>query len=459
LATRRGEAAGVGLDWLLPLALTTSVLGVLGALAAHSLGRLVAYLTVSSVGTMLARWPGHPGTPVCSAVLHAAQHTGDGGPVPAGGADRRTARGDGLDRLQPAPSVREPVLLGVMLILGAASAAGLPPLPGFLGKVMMLQGASACPPQAWVWTVVLSGRVFHPVGLARAGVIVFWHVQPDDSSATSVAGGGQVPGRSNGGLGAGSSPSMVGAAGLFLAMSVLLSVAAAPVKRYTDATAAQWADQGRYASAVLGLAPGQPSSTTRPYDGKRPPATRQRLPPTLRSLFNEHSRCTVSLAGPSGAVAGAGRVLAGTVQQPGAGAPAVGRADWGGGAPVDTRFPAPGRHAALGPAIRLTGVVLWDIVVSNITVARLVLGPIDGMQPLWLKVPLASRHQRVNALFASIITTTPGTVSCVVDEDQSCIWVHAIHGTDGPAMVADMKQRYEQPLLHILGVQPEEPQP
>ena len=38
----------------MPLALATSALGVLGALAAHSLGRLVAYLTVSSVGTILA---------------------------------------------------------------------------------------------------------------------------------------------------------------------------------------------------------------------------------------------------------------------------------------------------------------------------------------------------------------------------------------------------------------------
>jgi len=110
---------------------------------------------------------------------------------------------------------------------------------------------------------VLMVGFFTLIGLARAGVVVFWHVQPDE---TSVASGGASAGAS-----AGSSPSMVGAAGLFLAMSVLLSVAAAPVKRYTDATAAQWADQGRYASAVLGIAPGQPSSTTRPYDGKRPP--------------------------------------------------------------------------------------------------------------------------------------------------------------------------------------------
>ncbi len=38
---------------LLPLALGTSVLGVLGALAAHTLERLVAWLTVASVGTVL----------------------------------------------------------------------------------------------------------------------------------------------------------------------------------------------------------------------------------------------------------------------------------------------------------------------------------------------------------------------------------------------------------------------
>ena len=40
--------------WLLPLALLGSVLGMLGALAARSLQRLVAWLTVSSVGTILA---------------------------------------------------------------------------------------------------------------------------------------------------------------------------------------------------------------------------------------------------------------------------------------------------------------------------------------------------------------------------------------------------------------------
>lgn len=103
----------------------------------------------------------------------------------------------------------------------------------------------------------------------------------------------------------------------------------------------------------------------------------------------------------------------------------------------------------------LIGVVLWDIVKSNITVARITLGPMSKPQPAWLRVPLASDHHRVNALFASIITTTPGTVSMTIDEQRREIWVHALDCDDGPAMVADMKARYERPLLAIFQVEPD----
>jgi len=106
-------------------------------------------------------------------------------------------------------------------------------------------------------------------------------------------------------------------------------------------------------------------------------------------------------------------------------------------------------------ALRLSGVVLWDIAVSNVVVAKLVLGPLVRMNPVWLRVPLACGHAHVNALFATIITTTPGTVSCVVDEATRCIWVHALNGDDEASMVAEMKARYETPLMQIFGVDAE----
>ena len=114
-------------------------------------------------------------------------------------------------------------------------------------------------------------------------------------------------------------------------------------------------------------------------------------------------------------------------------------------------FLGPAASIHWGAALRLVWVVLKDIVMSNITVARLVLGPMKAMSPAWMAVPLASDHPMVNALFASIITTTPGTVSCVVDESRREILVHALNCDDAQAMIDDMKTRYEAPLLHIFG--------
>jgi multicomponent K+:H+ antiporter subunit E len=110
----------------------------------------------------------------------------------------------------------------------------------------------------------------------------------------------------------------------------------------------------------------------------------------------------------------------------------------------------------LMPALHLLGVVLWDIVVSNFVVARLVLGPLSRPKPAWVTVPLALTHPTAISLLASIITTTPGTVSCTVDEERRHILVHALDCSDAAQMVADIKARYEAPLLAIFETTPKQ---
>ena len=249
-----GEASLAAQAWLLPMALTTSVLGALGALASHSMGRLVGYLTVSSVGTILAGI-GMFTPETLSAALYYTLHS----TIVIAGLFllvelMAAQRGEALDKLRPTVAVREPVLLGLMMIFGAASAAGLPPLPGFLGKLMILQSTEGLAAQPWVWTVVLSVGFLSLVGLARAGVIVFWHVQPDDDAAKALSG---------------SSLKLMSSAWAFMVVTVLLAVMASPVKRYTDAAAMQLADKASYAEAVLGEQGGVNARTTRPYDGSR----------------------------------------------------------------------------------------------------------------------------------------------------------------------------------------------
>jgi len=102
-------------------------------------------------------------------------------------------------------------------------------------------------------------------------------------------------------------------------------------------------------------------------------------------------------------------------------------------------------------AWRLFFIVLWDIVVSNITVARIVLSPFSNPQPAWVPIMLDVTHPTAITLLATIITTTPGTVSCVVDDERRLILVHALDCTDPAAMAREIKQRYESPLKEIFG--------
>ncbi len=109
------------------------------------------------------------------------------------------------------------------------------------------------------------------------------------------------------------------------------------------------------------------------------------------------------------------------------------------------------RPSAPRHAWRLFANVIWDIVESNLTVARIVLNPFSNPTPSWLHVPMEVRNPVAQTLLASIITNTPGTVSCQIDEDLHVIVVHVLDCNDPAAMVAHIKQRYELPLKEILG--------
>ena len=238
---------------LLPLALATSVIAVLGAAAAHTLPRLVAWLLVVSVGTVLAGIGLFGASAWSAALYYMANSTLVIGSLFLLVELVAAQRGDVAERLAPASEVAQPALLGMMLLLGAASVAGLPPLPGFIGKLMVLEAASAHPWAVAVWAVVLGVGFVTLIGLSRAGSILFWAVR-EETNDTSASG---------------ASPRMLTATLSLLAASVAMSVFAAPLKRYTDATAAQLLDREAYARAVLGTG----RDTVRPY-GAAPEAAR-----------------------------------------------------------------------------------------------------------------------------------------------------------------------------------------
>jgi multicomponent K+:H+ antiporter subunit E len=101
-------------------------------------------------------------------------------------------------------------------------------------------------------------------------------------------------------------------------------------------------------------------------------------------------------------------------------------------------------------ALRLAGLVLYDIVVANFVVARIVLGPSSAVKPAFVRVPLDVTGDFAITLLASVVSLTPGTVSAELDTRRRYLLVHALSEEDPDALVHRIKSRYEIPVKEIL---------
>ncbi|CAN7187700.1 Na+/H+ antiporter subunit E [Pseudomonas sp. LjRoot71] len=93
--------------------------------------------------------------------------------------------------------------------------------------------------------------------------------------------------------------------------------------------------------------------------------------------------------------------------------------------------------------------VFCDIVVANLHVAKLVLGPRSRLNPAFVEVPMAIENNFVLAVLASIVSLTPGTVSAGLSADHKTLLLHGLDVPDVQALIDEVKSRYEAPLLEI----------
>lgn len=98
---------------------------------------------------------------------------------------------------------------------------------------------------------------------------------------------------------------------------------------------------------------------------------------------------------------------------------------------------------------RFIAVLLYDIVVANITVALQVLGDNKKLHPTFISYPLHIQNQLGISILASTISLTPGTVSCDLSEDQGTLLIHALSAEDIDEVIAHIHQRYEKPLMEV----------
>ena len=99
--------------------------------------------------------------------------------------------------------------------------------------------------------------------------------------------------------------------------------------------------------------------------------------------------------------------------------------------------------------LRLAAHVLVDIVVANVQVALLVLGPTRRLRPAFIHVPLDGTHEIALTALISIVSLSPGTLCAELSDDRTRLTVHVLDLRDEAALVALIKSRYEAPLMEI----------
>jgi multicomponent K+:H+ antiporter subunit D len=223
--------------WLMPAAIVTLVIGMLGVLGATHLGRLAAFAGIGSMGTLLMAIAAF--TPQAStAALYYMIHSTLAGAALFLIVDLVRARRRGEDdAIAPRPVIAQNGLIAAFFFVAAIAMAGMPPLSGFLAKLLVLDALRGHDLVWVIWAAILIMSLVAVVGFARAGSLVFWKVDAPEDSDTPADAPAALPFVAIGGLVAG---------------IVAMTIFAGPLTRVLADTSAQLFDRQAYINAVLG---------------------------------------------------------------------------------------------------------------------------------------------------------------------------------------------------------------
>jgi multicomponent K+:H+ antiporter subunit D len=231
-----GAAAWAPAPYLLPAAIITAIAGFAGVFGARSLSEQAAYAVIGSTGTLLISVAGWQVDTLGAALYYLVHSTLAGAALflVADVVSRR--RVSFADKASPGPAFPQRQIAGLLFMTAAIAATGLPPLSGFIGKLLILESVADNPGWGWAWGTILGTTLIGVIGFARTGSAVFWkETAPVEPRTPAV------------------SRADMAAPVIAIALLVALSAAAGPATAYGNAAAAQILDSSATARAVLGV--------------------------------------------------------------------------------------------------------------------------------------------------------------------------------------------------------------
>lgn len=232
-----GPLAGLVDAWLLVLGLITILVGTIGVLASRRLAMMVSHLVVVSAGSILTAFGIGGGSALAAGLYYIFHSTLIAAALFMLTENVARTRGAYADELRAGPMLPAANLLGGLFLVLAVAVAGLPPLSGFFGKVLILEASLETPAAPWVLSILLITSLLTLVALARAGSTLFFKSDDQAGAATLPNVGNLVP------------------VGAVAGLSLLFVIYAQPIYSYAASAAEQILHPRGYIEAVLSKAP------------------------------------------------------------------------------------------------------------------------------------------------------------------------------------------------------------
>lgn len=170
-----GSLADIATPWILPAGILTLVLGTIGALGSRRLPDLVCYSLIASMGTLVIAIGLASAAGLASALYYAVQSTIASAALFLLAGLLVPERGSRVT-FAWFPHYAD-VFAGFYVLLAVATV-GMPPLAGFIGKLLILDAARAASATFIVWPTILITSLLLILSFARTGILILWKQVP-----------------------------------------------------------------------------------------------------------------------------------------------------------------------------------------------------------------------------------------------------------------------------------------
>ncbi|MBS3959214.1 MAG: Na+/H+ antiporter subunit E [Xanthomonadaceae bacterium] len=100
-------------------------------------------------------------------------------------------------------------------------------------------------------------------------------------------------------------------------------------------------------------------------------------------------------------------------------------------------------------AIELLLRFAWQVVVSGVTTARIIIAPRLGAHPVVARFHYAGLDERGAAILGCLITLTPGTTTLDITPDRRELLLHVLDGRHLADAAASIRHEFERPLQRL----------